>query len=239
MLDFGYYNMDCMEGMKQFPDKYFDLAIVDPPYGGGSEEYDATTQRFGGRFSKYFQGNEIKAERTGGSWSAKYGKNIAKWDVAPRKEYFEELFRVSKNQIIWGGNYFELPPTRCFLVWKKLTISENFSMAMAEYAWTSFNDNAKIFEYAPQGKSGDRFHPTQKPVALYEWLISRYAKDGDIILDTHVGSASSLIACHNTNHKFVGFELDEQYYKMSKERLDREMAQMNLFDFIEQEGSGT
>ena len=232
MLDFGYYNMDCVEGMKQFPDKYFDLAIVDPPYGGGSNEYDATTQRYGGRFSKYFEKDkpQIDVDRTGGTWASKYGKNINKWDIAPSKEYFEELFRVSKNQIIWGGNYFELPPTRCFVVWKKLTISENFSMAMAEYAWTSFNNNAKVFEYAPQGK--DRFHPTQKPIALYEWLLNRYAKEGDIILDTHVGSASSLIACHNTNHKFVGFELDETYYKLSKKRLDNEMAQMRITDFI-------
>jgi site-specific DNA-methyltransferase (adenine-specific) len=233
MLDFGYYNMDCLEGMKQFPDNYFDLAIVDPPYGGGSDEYDATTERYGGRFAKYFPKEKIDCKRTGGAWASKYGKNICNWDVAPPKEYFDELFRVSKNQIIWGGNYFDLPPTRCFVVWKKLTISESFSMAMAEYAWTSFNDNAKIFECAPQGKPGDnRFHPTQKPIALYEWLLSRYAKDGDIILDTHVGSASSLIACHRTNHKFVGFELDETYYKLSKERLEKEQAQMNIFDFI-------
>lgn len=161
------------------------------------------------------------------------GKKIITWDIAPDKDYFKELFRVSRNQIIWGGNYFELPPTRCFLVWRKLTISESFSMAMAEYAWTSFNDNAKVFEYAPQGRAGDnRFHPTQKPVALYEWILNRYAKDGDKILDTHVGSASSLIACRNTNHKFVGFEIDKDYYSLAKERLDRESAQMNIFDFI-------
>ena len=106
-------------------------------------------------------------------------------------------------------------------------------MAMCEYAWTSFNDNAKLFEYAPQGRPGDnRFHPTQKPVALYEWILNRYAKDGDTILDTHVGSASSLIACRNTNHKYVGFEIDEDYYRLAKERIDRESAQMNIFDFI-------
>lgn len=132
-----------------------------------------------------------------------------------------------------GGNYFDLPPTRCFLIWRKLTISENFSMAMAEYAWTSFNANAKVFEYAPQARSGDnRFHPTQKPVALYEWVISRFAKEGDIILDTHVGSASSLIACRNTNHKYVGFEIDEEYYRLASERLKQESAQMNIFDYI-------
>lgn len=160
-------------------------------------------------------------------------KKIITWDVAPDSKYFMELFRVSRNQIIWGGNYFELPPTRCFLIWRKLTISESFSMAMCEYAWTSFNDNAKIFEYAPQGRPGDnRFHPTQKPVALYEWILNRYAKEGDTILDTHVGSASSLIACRNTNHKYVGFEIDEDYYRLAKERLEKESAQMNIYDFI-------
>lgn len=106
-------------------------------------------------------------------------------------------------------------------------------MAMAEYAWTSFNDNAKVFEYAPQGRPGDnRFHPTQKPVALYEWILNKYAKPGDIILDTHVGSASSLIACRNTNHKYVGFEIDETYYKLAKARLDQESAQMNIYDLL-------
>jgi site-specific DNA-methyltransferase (adenine-specific) len=161
-------------------------------------------------------------------------KKIITWDVAPEKEYFTELFRVSRNQIIWGGNYFELPPTRCFLIWRKLTISENFSMAMAEYAWTSFNSNSKVFEHAPQGTSKEkRFHPTQKPVALYEWILNRYAKDGDTILDTHVGSASSLIACHKTRHKFVGFELDPYYYELASKRLREEQAQMTIFDFLE------
>jgi site-specific DNA-methyltransferase (adenine-specific) len=214
MLDFGFYLMDCMDGMKQFPDKYFDLAIVDPPYGGGGNEdaYFGTDKRGhmgGGRMKKYGYGH---------------------WDIAPSEEYFKELFRVSKNQIIWGGNYFALPPTRCFVIWRKLTISENFSMAMAEYAWTSFNDNAKVFEHAPQDKS--RIHPTQKPIALYEWLLNKYANDGDIILDTHVGSASSLIACHRTRHKFVGFEIDETYYKKAKERLDAVTAQMTIYDFL-------
>jgi site-specific DNA-methyltransferase (adenine-specific) len=156
-------------------------------------------------------------------------KKIITWDVAPGEEYFKELFRISQNQIIWGGNYFQLPPTRCFLVWKKLSISESFSMAMAEYAWTSFNSNAKVFEYAPQGnKNNVRFHPTQKPVALYEWILGKYAKRGDKILDTHAGSASSLVACYNMGFDFVGFEIDEAYYKMAKERLDNAMAQIRM-----------
>lgn len=234
MLDFGFYNMDCMEGMKEFPDKYFDLAIVDPPYGGGgaSDVEDtfngALVGRFGGNFEKYF--GKDKRGHMGGGHAKKY--NYGHWDIAPEEDYFRELFRVSKAQIIWGGNYFKLPPTRCFLIWKKLTISENFSMAMAEYAWTSFNENAKVFECAPQDPTGKRFHPTQKPVRLYEWILNRYAKEGDKILDTHVGSASSLIACRNTNHKYVGFELDETYYRLASERLEQEKAQMNIFDYI-------
>ena len=155
-------------------------------------------------------------------------KKIIAWDIAPGKEYFDELFRISRNQVIWGGNYFPLPPTRCFLVWRKLTISEKFSMAMAEYAWTSFNSNAKVFEHVPQGEPGQRFHPTQKPVALYKWILSNYAKPGDKILDTHVGSASSLIACCDLGFDYVGFEIDEEYYNKAKKRLDEEMAQIRF-----------
>lgn len=257
MLDYGFYNMDCMEGMKDFPDNYFDLAVVDPPYGAGftegggckgwfSKNHQAPKvggyyNRFGGRFDKYKPNSlhlrisqerqELRTEKETGGGTA---KKIISWDTAPGREYFNELFRVSRNQIIWGGNYFDLPPTRCFLIWRKLTISENFSMAMAEYAWTSFNDNAKVFEYAPQAKPGEeRFHPTQKPVALYEWILNRYAKEGDTILDTHAGSASSLIACHRTRHKFVGFEIDKEYYKLASERLKAEQAQMTVWDYLE------
>ena len=131
-----------------------------------------------------------------------------------------------------GGNYFELPPTRCFLVWRKLTISEKFSMAMAEYAWTSFNANAKVFEHVPQDSTGTRFHPTQKPVALYKWILQNYAKPGDKILDTHVGSASSLVACRETGHKYVGFEIDKHYFEAASERLKAAEQQVNIFDFM-------
>lgn len=231
-MEFGFFNMDCMDGLKELPDQSIDLAIVDPPYGGGSsddaeETYNgAIVGRFGGHFQSYLE--KDKRGHMGGGHAKRYG--YGHWDKRPSKEYFDELFRVSKNQIIWGGNYFSLPPTRCFLIWEKLTISENFSMAMAEYAWTSFNDNAKIFKFAPQGK-GDRFHPTQKPVELYEWVLNKYAKPGDIILDTHVGSASSLIACRNTGHKYIGYEISEFYYKKAKKRLEDAEAQMNIFDF--------
>lgn len=156
-------------------------------------------------------------------------KKIITWDVAPGEDYFKELFRISRNQIIWGGNYFQLPPTRCFLVWRKLSISESFSMAMAEYAWTSFNDNAKVFEHVPQGDKKDvRFHPTQKPIALYKWILSKYAKKGDKILDTHVGSASSLVACYDLGFDYVGFEIDKDYYEKAQERLEEAKSQIRF-----------
>lgn len=180
----------------------------------------------------------ISATRTGGTWAEKYqtegifSKDIRHWDVAPSQEYFDELARVSKNQIIWGGNYFDLPPTRCFLIFRKKQIPlEGFSMSPIEYAWTSFNDNARMFEAYSNGGSGreDRFHPTQKPVALYEWLLTNYAKPGDKILDTHVGSASSLIACENMGFQYVGFEIDKEYYDLGVERLEKNRRQIKLF----------
>ena len=216
----GFYNCDCMEAMREYPDKYFDLAIVDPPYGsGGVEEWEKKT-RFGPRFDKY-----KKPGRTGD------GKKIIDWDIAPGKEYFDELFRISKHQIIWGGNYFNehIPSNRNFIIWRKLTISELFSMAMAEYAWTSLNGNAKVFECTPQGtKAEPRFHPTQKPVALYEWLLSQYANKGDKILDTHAGSGSSLIACHRMGFEITAFEIDKEYYQKAKARLEEEKAQIKF-----------
>lgn len=223
MLDFGFYNMDCLEGMKQFPDKFFDLAIVDPPYGDAG----------GGRKT------EVHCIRNGGKWCRQDGrkmggeirKKIVAWDVAPEQEYFDELFRVSRNQIIWGGNYFTLPPTRCFIVWRKTNVPEAFTMAMCEYAWTSFNTNAKWIELPATGQVG-RFHPTQKPVELYEWILNNYAEHNDVILDTHCGSASSLVACHKTQHKFVGFEIDEEYFKQADARLKAEQAQMTIYDFL-------
>ena len=166
----------------------------------------------------------------------------------PSEEYFNELMRVSKNQIIFGCNYFDYQLIGGRIVWDKC--NEGSDQSDAEIAYCSMNDRVDIFHYMWrgmfQGKSitegtiqqgnkrlnEKRIHPTQKPVALYEWLLNRYAKPNDIILDTHVGSASSLIACYNTNHKFVGFELDEYYYKVSKQRLDTEMAQMRLSDFM-------
>lgn len=225
----AFINGDCMAYLKGYPDGYFDLAIVDPPYGDGGAR----------RTPIHKQGKNVRSPD--GTWrypnwrnvGGEVPKKIIEWDVAPSKEYFEELFRVSRNQIIWGGNYFSLPPARCFLVWRKLSISEGFSMAMAEYAWTSFNANAKVFEAAPQGTAAEqRFHPTQKPVRLYNWCINLFAKPGDVILDTHAGSASCLIAAHETGHKYVGFEIDPDYYKKAKARLKAAEAQQNVFDYL-------
>ena len=208
MLDFGFYNMDCMEGMKQFPDKYFDLAIVDPPYGININ-------------------NNIGRRK--GDKPSNYPK--AYWDNAPPNEaYFYELFRVSKNQIIWGGNYFSLPPTKCFIVWRKPQISEDVSFSMLEYAWSSFNETSK--EWIGMSNEPDRIHATQKPVKLYEWILNRYAHEGDKILDTHVGSASSLIACQRLGFDFVGFEIDSTYYQLASERFERETAQMTLTNYL-------
>lgn len=170
-------------------------------------------------------------QRTGGTWAGKYGKKIIAWDEAPGKEYFDELFRVSREQIIWGGNYFELPRTRCFLVWDKMAIAETFTMAMCEYAWTSFRGNAKIWRGAPQGTKWEkRIHPTQKPVKLYMWQLKLFAKDGMRILDTHAGSGSLEVACMRQGLKCWGFEIDQTYYEMARRRIEEEAAQVNLFE---------
>lgn len=213
-LDTGesiYLNMDCMEGMKLLPDKYIDLAITDPPYGL-VEHGGQTGGEKGTMANRTFRRSKI-----------------AKWDHSPGAEYFSELFRVSKNQIIWGGNYFNLPPCRCFIVWDKKQPFENFSRC--EYAWTSFPGPAKIFEF--DNRYAGKIHPTQKPVELYTWLISKFAGDNDIILDTHTGSASSLIACRSLNHRFIAFELDFEYYNKSLARLRGEISQYNIFDLMQ------
>ena len=155
-------------------------------------------------------------------------KKIIAWDVAPEKEYFDELFRISRNQIIWGGNYFALPPTRCFLIWEKTNVPQDFTMAMGEYAWTSFNGNAKIFSFSAVGQVG-RFHPTQKPPELYAWIFKNYAKPGYKILDTHLGSGSSRIAAWDAGLDFTGYEIDEEYFRLQEERFAKHTAQQNLF----------
>lgn len=187
--------------------------------------------------------NTISVARTGGGYFAKYRPparkdwhqqggvfekaDITHWDFAPDQTYFDEMFRVSKEQVIWGGNYFALPPTRCFNIWKKLTISENFTMAMAEYAWVSCNKNAKLWEFAPQDSK--RFHPTQKPVKLIEKQLLEYSKEGDLILDPFSGSGTTAIACHRLKRRFICIEKDPEYWAKSVERLKAEQAQLQLF----------
>lgn len=221
----GFYNLNCMEVLPKLKDGEFELAIVDPPYGDGN---GGSIDRFGERFDRYI-GESKKAMQGGGRWG-KYGKKMAFWDEAPPKEYFDELFRVAKKVIIWGGNYYQLPSARNFIVWKKPNIPEKFSMAMAEYAWTNIQGNAKVFEYpSTRDNTSGGFHPTEKPIALYKWLLMNYAEPGDKILDTHVGSASSLIACEEMGFKYLGMEIDEEYYRKAKERLDAFNAQIRFF----------
>ena len=233
---------DCMDILRSLPDKCIDLVLTDPPYGKGNAEYDTSLRnggwwnkykngkalsRTGGRTARYENGEKL-ISRTGGTWAEKYEKKISDWDVAPSDEVFAEIFRVSKHQIIWGGNYFNLPPTRCFNVWRKLTISERFSMAMCEYAWCSFNSNAKFWEFAPQDP--DRFHPTQKPVELIARQIEEYAPEAALILDPFSGSGTTAIAAHRLGRRFICVERDPDYHAASVARLKEERQQLR-FDF--------
>ena len=202
------YNCDNMELMAKYPDNHFELAIVDPPYG-----IDAAKMTMG--------------KGSGNDKGAHKKKN---WDNAiPAASYFKELCRVSKDQIIWGGNYFPLPPSRCWVLWDKKDYNSDF--ASHEMAWTSFDKVVKCFQRARSagGDSTGKIHPTQKPVRLYEWLLANYAKEGDKILDTHLGSGSSRIACHNLKFNFVGCELDADYFKESEERYQEHIKQLTLF----------
>lgn len=203
------YNMDCMEAMRKMPDKCFDLAVVDPPYG--IEKAFSATSRL-----------------------TKYGQMVTVNDLKPTKEYFKELFRVSNNQVIFGYNHLSdmLPPTKEFLFWYKHQPVETYSDG--ELAWTSFKKTAKCFDYPFWGGFGadkdGRIHPTQKPAALYAWIFKLYAKPGCKILDTHLGSGSSRIAAHNAGLDFVGFEINPDYFKAQEERYAAHIAQMSLFN---------
>lgn len=191
--------IDCMDYMKTVPNKFFDLAIVDPPYGLGKRTTDG-----GGTNSQIKFMDDIR--RT--NWD----------DNAPSIEYFEQLFRVSKNQIIWGGNYFDLPPTRTIVCWEKMVAIP--TMSQIEIAWTSFDSPARIVKINNTDK--ERFHPTQKPVKLYSWLLKNYAKQGDKIFDSHMGSQSSRIAAYKLGFDYWGCELDEDYFRDGCARFDRE-----------------
>lgn len=196
-------NEDCMKGMYRYPDKHFDLAIVDPPYG-------------------------IGAENGTGDYSKAASPKGKKWDIVPTNKYFREITRVAENQIIWGGNYFGLKPVRAWLCWYKTDEIKGRDFSEFELAWTSFDRPARHIELKPFIRNGERIHPTQKPVALYRWLLKNYAKEGDLILDTHLGSASIAIACYDMGFDLVGFEIDPDYYAGAMRRLDEHQRQMLL-----------
>jgi len=200
-------NCDNIELMKQFEDNYFDLAIVDPPYGLGKRTTDGGTKR---------------------NTQTKFMADIRRtnWDDnVPTDEYWKELFRVSKNQIVWGGNYFGLPAHRCFIVWDKMTYVP--TMSQVEQAWTSFDSPARLKKI--NSNNANRIHPTEKPVQLYKWLLKEYAKEGDKILDTHLGSGSIAVACHYLQFDLTACEIDEKYYNDAMKRIKNETAQTSLF----------
>jgi len=200
------YLEDCVTGLKRYPDNHFDLAVVDPPYGLGNKLVDGGAGR-NGKFDK--------------------NRDSVKWDILPNDDYFNELMRVSKNQIIWGSNYFQLPPTRCNLIWYKM---QEFSGADFELAWTSFDKASKAFKMSRvEAYSDGKIHPCQKPIKLYEWILKNYANEGDLILDTHLGSGSSRIAAYKGGFNFVGFEIDQEYYDKQEKRFNDFKSQLRLF----------
>ena len=225
------HNMDCMEAMKEIPDKFFELAICDPQYG-----INAPNMSMGSNASR--QGNGHPAISTADR--LRKGRLNCDWDrERPTPEYFSELMRISQNQIIWGYNYFSdmLPPCRGVIVWDKMQPWDNFSQA--EIAYTSFDRPAALFRYSNTGGNNAerKIHPTQKPVALYIWTIEKFAKAGDKIIDTHAGSGSCLIAAHKTGHDWMGFEKEPFYFTQADQRIRREQAQMIIFDFMKQGGN--
>lgn len=218
------YLGDCMEAMRKMKDNQYDLAIVDPPYGLGFDGEIASmtiSPNMGSERKKRWNGRKVN----------QYTKKD--WDKeVPTKEYWDELFRVSKNQIVWGGNHFELPQSRGWIFWDK-KMDKGFSLADGELAWTSFDKGVKKFEYLWAGfkkkKPVKRIHPTQKPVALYKWLLKNYANEGDKILDTHLGSGSIAIACHDLKFDLDAWEIDEEYYEAALKRYNNHKNQLQLF----------
>jgi site-specific DNA-methyltransferase (adenine-specific) len=198
------YEGDCLDFMKELPDKCIDLVLTDPPYGIGGK----------------FKGGE--------SGKMNFNSIVAKWwDIKPDKEIFNEMFRISKHQIIWGGNYFSLPPSRCFIVWDKL-LSEDFSLSMGEYAWTSFDKIAKLYKQSTE--KIDRIHPTQKPLKLFKWCLEKYAPENAIVFDPFLGSFTTAVACHSHGLNWIGCEKDADYFNAGMERYETECLQ-NLLEF--------
>lgn len=207
-------NRDCMEAMAEFPDKFFELAIVDPPYGIGMDWK--------------------KRKHVSGKYANTSYKNIG----TPQKDYFEQLFRVSNNQIIWGANYYSnfLPPTNNLLIWDKRSNCEKEFNSEGELAWTSFTKwpfRIGTFEWSGGRKGNEtgveKIHPHQKPIALYKWLLQNYAKPGDKILDTHLGSGSSRIAAYDMGFDFWGYELDADYFEAMEKRFKTHISKPTLF----------
>ncbi len=205
------FNMDCIDGMKQYPDKHFELAIVDPPYGINRSGQTETNTKLKKHKRKFFEDK--------------------KWDSdIPNQEYFDELFRVSKNQIIWGANYFTqfLPSSMGWIFWDK---GQDLTMSDGELAFTSFQValRRKVINRGQLMVEGGTIHPTQKPIKLYKWILQNYTKDGDKILDTHLGSGSSRIAAYDMDFEFTGFELDKDYFDASEKRFQQHIQQLTLF----------
>jgi len=202
------YLEDCVKALKRYADNHFDLAIVDPPYGIG----------FSSKKQSNFGKGGINHEYKG-------------WDKEiPKAEYWEQLFRVSKNQIVWGANYMTefLKPSRCWISWYKM---QEFSTNEFELAWTSFDETCKQFNLSRvQAYAGsNKIHPTEKPIKLYDWCLNKFANEGDLILDTHLGSGSSRIAAYKGGFNFVGFEIDQEYYEKQEKRFNDFKSQLRLF----------
>lgn len=199
----NYYHIDNMAFMKKCKNKEYDLAIVDPPYG-------------------------IDINKSGRLVKDK-GLEYEDWDKKPPdKSFFIELKRVSKNQIIWGGNYFDLGPARCYIIWDKKQ-PQDFSFAGAELAWTSFNRGIEIFRWFPQKENKNRIHPTQKPIAVYNWILNKFAKKGYRILDTHLGSGSLGISCYDMGFEMDGCEIGLRHYQNALQRLEKHKNRNHLF----------
>ena len=200
-------DMDCMDLMREYPDNHFDLAVVDPPYG----------------IKKRLVSGGLTEKR-----KSKFHRNLdsVRWDIKPDADYFVELFRVSQHQVIWGSNYFNLPPTRCNLIWDKM---QKFTGSDFELAWTSFNKASKAFRMSRVEAYGNgKIHPTQKPVKLYDWIFVNYAEIGMKILDTHMGSGSIAIAAHYAGMHLTACELDKDYFDAACERIERETRQLSF-----------
>ena len=205
------YLEDCVKALKRFNDNHFDLAIVDPPYGLGMGTVSIPSEKNTNSQQKFYK--DLKSKR----WD----------DNTPNKEYFDELKRVSKNQIVWGGNYMaeHLGNTKCIIIWDKMTYIP--TMSQFEFAFCSFNKHPKMVKV--NSTDIDRMHPTQKPIKLYDWLLHNYAKEGNLILDTHLGSGSSRIAAYKGGFNFVGFEIDQEYYEKQEKRFNDFKSQLRLF----------